>query len=147
MRYLRLFSVIFLIVSILFTVWANIYYLSTVNRDVPIIKNDIPFLEISVEDGKEALMKGLSAHDATDGDLTDKIMIASTSHFIEKGTVKVKYVVFDSHNNSTTLTRKVCYKDYYSPEFELKKAPDLLVEQDGKLYVHTYSYNYVMEIE
>ncbi len=29
----------------------------------------------------------------------------------------------------------------------LKKMPDLIVEQDGKLYVHTYSYNYVIEIE
>ena len=27
---------------------------------------------------------------------------------------------------------------------ELKKMPDLLVEQDGKLYVHTYSYDYVI---
>lgn len=30
---------------------------------------------------------------------------------------------------------------------ELKKMPDLLVEQDGMLYVHTYSYNYVIEME
>ena len=29
----------------------------------------------------------------------------------------------------------------------LKKMPDLIVEQDGKLYVHTYSYNYVINIE
>lgn len=29
----------------------------------------------------------------------------------------------------------------------LKKMPDLLVEQDGKLYVHTYSYNYVIGLE
>ena len=29
----------------------------------------------------------------------------------------------------------------------LKKMPDLIVEQDGKLYVQTYSYNYVIEIE
>ena len=28
---------------------------------------------------------------------------------------------------------------------ELKKMPDLLVEQDGKLYVHTYSYDYVID--
>lgn len=28
---------------------------------------------------------------------------------------------------------------------ELKKLPDLLVEQDGKLYVHTYSYDYVID--
>ena len=30
---------------------------------------------------------------------------------------------------------------------ELKKMPDLLVEQDGKLYVHTYSCDYVLEIQ
>lgn len=28
---------------------------------------------------------------------------------------------------------------------ELKKMPDLLAEQDGKLYVHTYSYDYVID--
>lgn len=28
---------------------------------------------------------------------------------------------------------------------ELKKMPDRLVEQDGKLYVHTYSYDYVID--
>lgn len=123
MRYLRLFSILFLIVSVLFTIWANIHYLSKVNRDKPVLKNNVEFLEISVEDDKKNLFSGLSAYDATDGDLTDKIMIASTSHFIEKGTVKIKYVVFDSHNNSTTLTRKVKYTDYYSPEFELEKAP------------------------
>lgn len=27
------------------------------------------------------------------------------------------------------------------------KMPDILIEQDGKLYVHTYSYDYVFEIE
>lgn len=30
---------------------------------------------------------------------------------------------------------------------ELKKMPDLLVEQDGKLYVHTYSYDYVIDMQ
>ena len=30
---------------------------------------------------------------------------------------------------------------------KLKKKPDLLVEQDGKLYVHTYSYDYVIEMD
>ena len=29
----------------------------------------------------------------------------------------------------------------------LKKAPHLIVEQDGKLYVHTYSYNYVIGMD
>ena len=29
----------------------------------------------------------------------------------------------------------------------LRKMPDLLVEQDGRLYVHTYSYDYVIAID
>lgn len=29
----------------------------------------------------------------------------------------------------------------------LKKMPDLLIEQNGKLYVHTYSYDYVIEMD
>ena len=31
-------------------------------------------------------------------------------------------------------------------KMELRKQPDLLVEQDGKLYVHAYSYDYVIDI-
>ena len=50
-------------------------------------------------------------------------MVASVSHFLEPGTVNVKYVVFDSHNNSATLTRQVRYKDYKAPVFSLEKAP------------------------
>ena len=32
-------------------------------------------------------------------------------------------------------------------KLELKSMPDLLVEEDGKIYVHTYSYDYVIEID
>jgi len=32
-------------------------------------------------------------------------------------------------------------------KIELNKMPDLLIEQDGKLYVHTYSYDYVIGME
>lgn len=31
-------------------------------------------------------------------------------------------------------------------KIELKKMPDLLVEQEGKLYVHTYSYDYIIQV-
>ena len=123
MRYLRVVTVIFLIFSIIFTAWANLRFLGNINNDYPVINSDSQLIEISVEDGKDALLKGLSASDKTDGDLTADIMVASTSHFLKLGTVNVKYVVFDSDNNSATLTRKVHYKDYKSPEFSLEKAP------------------------
>ena len=28
----------------------------------------------------------------------------------------------------------------------LKKMPDLMAEKDGRLYVHTYSYDYVIQV-
>ena len=123
MRYLQIITVIVLLFSLVFAGWANSRYYSSLNTDYPTITSDTELLEVFVGDGAEALFNGLSAKDATDGDLTDQIMIASISHFLEPGTVSVKYVVFDSHNNSTTLTRKVHYVDYTPPVFSLKKAP------------------------
>lgn len=119
MRYLKRFSVVIFICAVMFYVYADIKYNSDINTDKPTIKNEIELLEVSVNDEPTALYKGLSASDETDGDLTEDIMIASMSHFFEDNTINVKYVVFDSSNNSASITRKVQYKDYKSPEFTL----------------------------
>lgn len=136
MRHLRVFSVVLFVISLAFTIWSNIQYLGRQNSDFPVFTNEFDLLEISVEDGDDALLKGLSAHDATDGDLTEHIMIASTSHFLEPGLVNVKYVVFDTHSNSATLTRKVRYTDYRSPQFTLSKAPVYVEGENFDLLDH-----------
>lgn len=123
MRYLRIAAVLLLIFSLGFAFWANRQYNSGLNTDYPQITNTEETLHISVNDPEDAIFRGLSATDATDGDLTGQIMVASVSHFLEPGTVSVKYVVFDSHSNSATITRKVHYTDYTAPEFSLDKAP------------------------
>ena len=123
MRYLRIFTVIVFVFSLLFAGWANYRYNRNRNTDYPEITSSVELLEISVQDPPEAIYRELRAQDATDGDLTAQIMVASMSHFLEPGTVRVKYVVFDSHNNSATLTRQVRYTDYKAPVFSLDKAP------------------------
>ncbi len=123
MRYLRIITVIVFIATVVFTGWVNNRYYSSLNTDYPEIVSSAESLEISVQDPEKAIFRGLTARDATDGDLTDQIMVASVSHFLEPGTVRVKYVVFDSHNNSATLTRQVHYTDYTAPMFSLEKAP------------------------
>lgn len=123
MRYLRIFAVVIFLISALFAFWANMQYNSNTNRDFPVLHNQYPELTLSVNDPPEALMQGLTAEDATDGDITDRIMVASTSHFLAENTISVKYVVFDSHNNSATTTRRVTYPDYQSPRFSLSKSP------------------------
>lgn len=123
MRYLRIFSIVFFAAVLLFSRWVNEQYYANLNTDYPELHNTEEVLYISVEDPPEAIFRGLSAEDATDGDLTDQIMVASVSHFLEPGTVKVKYVVFDEHNNSATLSRNVHYVDYESPTFSMEKSP------------------------
>lgn len=136
MRYLRICAVILLVLSLLLAGWANLRYYGSMNTDHPVLTSSEELLELSIQEPPEALLRGLSASDATDGDLTDKIMVASMSHFLEKNTVSVKYVVFDSHNNSATLTRKVRYTDYTSPVFSLDKAPVYTVGRSFDLLDH-----------
>lgn len=119
MRYLRVFAVAFFVVSLVFCGWANLRSYSNRNADLPVISGGEELLEVSAKEGRQALLRGLTAQDATDGDLTDEIIIASVSHFLEPGLVSVKYVVFDNHHNAASLTRKVRFTDYESPRFSL----------------------------
>ena len=136
MRYLRIAAVILFIFCLVFAGWVNFKDYRSQNTDHPQITNSIETLEISVEQPPEALLQGLTAMDATDGDLTSEIMVASISHFLEPGTVNVKYVVFDSHNNAATLTRRVHYTDYTPPTFSLEKSPVYTVGSSFDLLEH-----------
>lgn len=136
MRYLRVFAVILFIASLIFTVWSNIQYLGRQNNDIPVFTNEFDLLEVNAKDGEAALLQGLTAHDETDGDLTEHIMIASISHFLEPGLTNVKYVVFDAHSNSATITRKVRFIDYRSPQFTLSKSPVYVKGENFDLLDH-----------
>ena len=126
MRYLRVVAILLFVISLAISAWANVRYYSDRNTDMPTISSDTELLQISVKDDSSALLQGLTAQDATDGDLTDEIMVTSISHFVEPGVVNVKYVVFDRHHNAATLTRKVQYTDYQSPQFSLTVPPVLV---------------------
>ena len=136
MRYLQTFAIILFVFSLVFTGWAHIRYTSGLNADHPVLSSSVELLELSVQDPPEAILRGLTAEDATDGDLTDRIMVASVSHFLTPGTVNVKYVVFDNHNNSATLTRKVHYTDYKSPVFRLEKPAVYTIGDSFDLLSH-----------
>ena len=136
MRYLRICTVIIFVASLLFSSWVNYQYYSAQNTDYPVLTNSIDAPEISVQELPDALFQGLTATDETDGDLTEKIMVASMSHFLEPGTVNVKYVVFDSHNNAASLSRRVHFTDYQSPRFSLDKTPIYRVGSSFDLLDH-----------
>ena len=122
MKWLRRITLLlFATVLVAFVVFSIIDKITTDNT-VPEISLVTEELEISVKDKKEALLKGVTATDKKDGDITDKVLVESVSKFIEPGVFDVTYAVADSDNHVSKLTRRVRYKDYTQPEFYMKRA-------------------------
>ena len=121
MRVLRvLLLIIFVITSLFFGIDQ---YRSYKDKDVnaPTITADKEVLHLSVKSTDDDLLKGVTAIDDRDGDVTSSLVIAGESNFIEEGEIRVDYAAFDSHNNIGTYNRRVIYDDYYSPRFSSKK--------------------------
>lgn len=85
----------------------------------PVITLDSDSITVSVEDGRDALLRGVTASDAKDGDLTGQIIVSGVSKLISNNTAKVSYMVFDKAGNMASATRYVVYSDYHRPHFML----------------------------
>lgn len=135
MRILRfLLLVLFLITSVVFGV--DRFYSYRDRDDIaPVISCDRDEIVLSVRDSETELLKGVSAVDDHDGDVTSTIVVAGKSNFIDDGVIRVSYAAFDSHNNVGSYSRKVTYSDYRSPRFMSNKP---LVLRSGNN--HDYSF-------
>ena len=91
------------------------------DRAEPVIKVDGDRIEVSVKDGEEALMQGVTAEDAEDGDLTDKVIVESIGRFGADGCRTVTYAVIDSDSLMGHATRKLAYTDYTPTRFSMDK--------------------------
>lgn len=85
----------------------------------PVITLDSDSITVSVEDRRDALLRGVTASDAKDGDLTGQIIVSGVSKLISNNTAKVSYMVFDMAGNMASATRYVVYSDYHRPRFML----------------------------
>lgn len=114
---LALFIIVFLAFSFIF-----VREKITKDTTIPKINVEGEIIDVSLKASDEELLKGITAYDEKDGDLTDKIIIESVSRFIEPGVSRVTYAVCDDDNNISTATRKIRYKGYKAPEFSLNEA-------------------------
>lgn len=121
MRRLRTISaVLFLASIILFGVY---WYREKISKDQtgPVFSVGDGMLTISVRDGEDALLRGITASDAADGDVTDSIIVESISPFTGTGHRIVEYAAFDSDNHVAHIKRELAYSDYTAPRFALSK--------------------------
>lgn len=116
-------SVILLIVAAFMAVGlaaGYLFYQKTVASAMsPVISFDEQVLFASVNATDEDLLKGVTATDPEDGDVTDSLLVESTSSLVNGNAVRVTYVAFDSKNHMCRAERTVRYTDYESPVFSL----------------------------
>lgn len=87
----------------------------------PVLSCGSELVEISVFDDDSAILAGVTATDAQDGDLTGQVLVSGISNLLTNDTARVTYVVFDSDDNMATLTRQVRYTDYRRPRFSIQE--------------------------
>ena len=119
MNRLRVFSTVIFVISVI--VFGTFMIRQRMEHDtgVPVITLSDDRIEVSVTDNEEALLQGVTAMDAADGDVTRTIVVENISNFYEKGKRLVNYVAFDSDMNSSKASRELIYTDYVSPRFSL----------------------------
>lgn len=77
-------------------------------------------LKISVKDGAETLLAGVTATDNRDGDVTASVVVEGVELVDGSGRITVRYAAFDSAGNVTKASREGVYTDYQRPLFTLK---------------------------
>ncbi len=116
------FRIIVLIAFVFVSIASAAVFISekiSIDRTIPQITVEEEMMEVSLKATDEELLKGVTAYDEKDKDLTEKIIIESISGFTEKGVSKVTYAVCDSDNNVAKATRKIRFKGYQSPRFKV----------------------------
>ena len=87
----------------------------------PVFHMDNDLVEVSVRDDEKAWLKGLTAEDVADGDVTDSIIVEAISPFTGTQHRIVTFAAFDSDNHVTHGKRELVYSDYEGSKFSLNK--------------------------
>lgn len=114
-------TVAVLVLSILALVAYRVYDGMRTDVTAPAIAVGTEVLEVSVHDGKDALLQGVTAADEQDGDVTASLVVEKISEINDAHEVTVTYAAFDRSGNVAKAQRTVRYADYEAPRFTLNR--------------------------
>ena len=86
-------------------------------------------LTVSASADEEALLKGVSAADQQDGDVTESLVVEGVSDVYDGNRATVTYAAFDAAGNVSKARREIRYKKYEGPRLTLSGP---LLFQEGK---------------
>lgn len=130
MRILRLIAAALFAVTAVLYVGSGVYTRLSGREEGPVIECPEEVLEVSIHDGDQVLLTGVTARDSQDGDLTDRVMVGGVSKLIGGDRAKVTCMVFDSDDNMASLVRQVRYTDYRRPRIALTEP--LVFDDDSQ---------------
>ena len=116
----RALSIVLIVLTALSVTGLGVYRFLKVRStsgEAPVITFDANLLEVTTDATEGELMQGVTATDAEDGDVTDSLIVETSTHFVSDTTVEVTYAAFDSQGHVTKATRSVRYVDYTPPKF------------------------------
>ena len=117
----RILTVSLVLLMLAALLWAgyNLYREAASAGAPPVITFDSDTISFPINSDSSAMLSGVHATDAEDGDLSSEVFVESISRKNADGSVTVTYVVFDDDKNAAKATRKLFYSDYTPPVFSL----------------------------
>ena len=125
-----------LALSVLGVLGTRIYQAAAYGGAAPEILFDSEVISVPTGADDAALLAGVTATDAEDGDVTASLLVEGISGRNDDGTVQVTYAAFDSNHHVTKATRAVRYTDYTKPRFALTQP--LVCRTGGNRVLSSY---------
>lgn len=141
MRTIKQILVIALVVLLAANIATIIYQGTSDKTRGPEIFCEAGVLEVNFSCSEADLLAGVTARDGQDGDLTQHIIVASVSKLITNDTAKVTYLVFDSDDNMASYVRRIRYRDYCKPTFEVRQPLIYTTTEEVDLLSRLYAYD------
>ena len=117
----KILLAVLMVLSIATAVGYKMYERSRSSLLPPEIQFEEGIISVPTKASDEQLLKGVTATDPEDGDVTASVIVEGMSKLVGKNNVTVSYIAFDSQNHMTRAERTVHLTDYHPPRFALKE--------------------------
>jgi hypothetical protein len=118
MKRTKFICVAFLLVAVLLFLVTQVKE-QAADHTGPVISMESGAISVSVNEGTDAVLAGVTATDNRDGDVTDSLLVESLGTFQGANTRLATLAAVDSAGNVTKVTRQVEYTDYTGPRFQI----------------------------
>ena len=119
MRRLRIITFVCFLLAAALLAASTVHQRMTRDDTLPVVECPQEPLVLSVKDGEEVLLEGVTAYDEKDGDLTDRVMLQGVAKTGD--TAVATYAVVDGDDHVATCSRELHYTDYTPPRFALSR--------------------------